>query len=137
MANKIADFMFEKTGASRLGKFLDVSAFRHKLISGNIANASTPGYRSRDINFHEEFKRVSGNPSHLEGVTTHEGHLPLGSHAQKPPDVDETRVPDGEMNAVDADREISHLAQNELIYTIGARLLKNKYANLRQAIKSE
>lgn len=136
MADKIAAFMFQKTGVDNLGKFLDVASFRHKLVSGNIANSSTPGYQSKDINFFEEFRRVTGSSGELSGVMTHENHLPLGNHASKAPKINEARVTEGEMNSVDADKEISNLAQNELIYTVGARLLKSKFESLRKAIRT-
>ncbi|HOP06931.1 MAG TPA: flagellar basal body rod protein FlgB [candidate division Zixibacteria bacterium] len=136
MADKIADFMFQKSGVSNLGKFMDVASFRHKLISGNIANASTPGYQSKDINFFEEFRRVTESSDELSGTMTHENHIPLGNHASKAPEVNEAKVTDGEMNSVDADKEISGLAQNELIYTVGARLLKDKFDSLRKAIET-
>ncbi|RAE75252.1 flagellar basal body rod protein FlgB, partial [Burkholderia multivorans] len=30
---------------------LDVRAYRQELLSSNIANADTPGYRARDVDF--------------------------------------------------------------------------------------
>lgn len=137
MENKLAGFMFQKTGINTLGKYLDVSAFRHKLISGNVANASTPGFRSRDIDFHAEFKRISGDTDRLVGNITHQSHIALGDHQEAPPDVQQARIQEGEMNAVDVDQEISGLAQNELLFTVGARLLKNKVDGIRKVITSK
>ncbi len=134
MDNKIAQFMFEKTGVNKFSKYLDVSSFRHKLIAGNLSNVSTPGYRSRDIDFQAEFSRAVGQPSGLIGTTTHPNHIPIGEHAAKDPDVEEAELVESELNAVDPDREVSNLAQNELIYTVGARLLKRKFDGLRKAI---
>ena len=34
-----------------IGKALSVRAFYHKVISGNIANAQTPGYKEKEIDF--------------------------------------------------------------------------------------
>ncbi|MCK4605866.1 MAG: flagellar basal body rod protein FlgB [candidate division Zixibacteria bacterium] len=136
MENKIANFMFQRIGVPRFEKFLDLAAFRHKLISGNIANITTPGYRGRDIDFHAEFERLSGNGNHLAGKLTHAGHLPVGHHAACPPDVKEAKVSKGEMNAIDIDHEIASMAQNELQFSIGAKLLKSKLDGLRKAITS-
>ena len=46
-----------------LGKFLDVTVFRHTVITSNLANVDTPGYRTRDINFRQELFRRSAEPS--------------------------------------------------------------------------
>ena len=48
----------------------------------------------------------------------------------------ETAVVKGELNSVDIDVEISDMAQNELLFTIGARLLQSKFDGIRKAITS-
>lgn len=134
MDNKIAQFMFEKTGVEKFSKYLDVSSFRHKLIAGNLSNVSTPGYRARDIDFQAEFNRAVGQPSGLVGEITHPNHIPIGEHAARDPEVEQAELVEGELNAVDPDREVSNMAQNQLIYTVGATLLKRKFDGLRKAI---
>ncbi len=136
MENKIADFMFQRIGVPRFEKFLNLATFRHKLISGNIANITTPGYRGRDIDFHAELERLSGSGNHLAGKLTHAGHISIGQHRGSSPDVVKARVAEGELNAVDIDHEIASMAQNELQFTIGAKLLKGKLDGLRKAITS-
>jgi flagellar basal-body rod protein FlgB len=134
MDSKIAQFMFDKTGVSKVGKYLDVASFRHKLIAGNLSNISTPGYRSRDIDFQTEFNRAVGQPSGLVGTTTDPDHIPIGEHAARDPEVHQAELTGDELNAVDIDQEVSKMAQNELVYTVGARLLKKKFDGLRKAI---
>jgi len=135
--NKLSGFMFEKLGVPDYQKYLDLSSLRHKLISGNVANASTPKYQSQDINFQEEFENATGKGNHLQGMTTHANHIPLGQHAGSDPKIESERVKAGDMNSVDIDHEMSNLAQNELRYTIGARLLQMKFAGLKKAITSK
>lgn len=136
MVNKTASFVFNRIGVPKFEKYLDLASFRHKLVGGNIANVSTPGYRSRDIDFNAEFARLTKETDNLAGVTTNKAHLPLGFHSERPPKPDEAKVAEGEMNSVDIDKEISTLAQNELVFTIAARLLKQKFDGLRKAISS-
>ena len=136
MDNKISQFIFEKVGISKNKKFLDLSSFRHKLISGNIANASTPGYKAKDIKFHDEFKKMTKAGNRLAGSVTQPSHIPTGSHENKAPEVEADKVKTGEMNSVDIDKEIPNLAQNELIYTVGATLLQRKFEGLRKVISS-
>jgi flagellar basal-body rod protein FlgB len=135
--NKLSGFMFEKIGVPNYQKYLDLSSLRHKLISGNVANASTPGYKSQDIEFQKEFENATGKGNHLQGSTTHANHIPLGQHAARDPKIESERVQNGDMNSVDIDHEMSNLAQNELRYTIGARLLQMKFSGLKKAITSK
>jgi flagellar basal-body rod protein FlgB len=41
--------------ANRLEHYLDLVSARQKLVASNIANANTPGYHTKDIDFHFEF----------------------------------------------------------------------------------
>ena len=42
----------------RLERYLDLVTFRHELISSNLANVDTPGYRTQDIDFESEMRRA-------------------------------------------------------------------------------
>ncbi len=137
MENKIAQFLFNQSGIPNFKKFLDLSSFRHKLIGGNVANSSTPGYKSQDINFHEEFNRMTKNGNRLAGAVTHQGHIPTGSHEARAPKPDAVKVKEGDLNSVDIDKEISNLAQNELIFTVGATLLQRRFEGIKKVISSK
>lgn len=137
MDNKLSSFLFEAAGVSRYRRFLDLTSLRHKLVSSNVANVSTPGYRSQDIDFKQELARSAAQTSRLAGTLTDRNHIPLGEHAERMPKVERTRVKDGDLNSVDIDREVPKMAQNELEFTIAARLLQKKFEGLRKAIVSE
>ncbi len=137
MDNKITGFVFDKVGLPKLEKYLDLAAFRHKLVSGNVANVSTPGYESRDMDFQAEFDKAVGSSSKLAGATTHPGHIPTGAHAERPPRVAEARVSNGDLNSVDIDQEVARMAQNELLFSIGSHLVKGKFEGLRKVITSK
>jgi len=132
---KISDFLFKNVGVPKFENFLDLSSLRHKLVSGNIANVSTPGYRGRDFDFRAEFERLSGEGNHISGYVTQPGHIPLGSHPDRAPDIEETKPGPDDLNGVDIDKEVARMAQNELHYTIAARLLQKKFSGLKKAIK--
>jgi flagellar basal-body rod protein FlgB len=135
--NKLTDFVFNKMGVPTLRKYLDLAAYRHKLVSGNIANVSTPGYRQKDIDFQKEFLKATGKTNHLEGTITNPGHIPLGTTQNSQPKVSQEKVQDGSMNSVDIDKEVSTMAQNELLYTIGAKMLQRKFEGIKTAITSK
>ncbi|MBU8934574.1 MAG: flagellar basal body rod protein FlgB [candidate division Zixibacteria bacterium] len=137
MSNKITGFVFEKIGLPQFEAFLDLSAYSHKLTSGNVANVSTPGYRAESIDFQKEFSRLTGESRRLVGTLTRPDHIPLGQHQHRGPKVDQARTTQGELNAVDIDHEISNMARNELEFTIAAQLLQRKFQGLKKAINSK
>lgn len=137
MENKLTSFIFDKLGINRYQKYMDLASLRHRLTASNISNVSTPGYQSRDIDFQQEFAKATGEGGHLKGSVTHANHIPTGQHEGRPPKVNKTRVPQGDLNSVDIDAEIPKMAQNELLYTVGARLLEKKFSGLQKAITSK
>lgn len=119
---------------------LDVRARRTELIANNIANADTPGYKARDIDFREAMARASGdqatNGVHLS--TTQAGHIGgAGSaDASSSPDL-KYRTPlapalDG--NTVDTQLEQSAFAENAVRYQATITFLNNKFRGLLTAI---
>jgi len=102
-----------------LGASLDVNAFRQALISSNIANVDTPGYRTRDIDFHKTLVTA------LDGAEAR-----LSPVAYKVQGLIER--PDG--NNVNADREGLLLAHTQLRFTLSAQLLKGEFHKLLSAI---
>jgi len=104
----------------RLEQYLDLVAFRQELISSNLANIDTPGYRTQDVDFASEMRRAELD---LEGSPV-------------PPRVIEVKGlierPDG--NNVSLDRETLALARVQLQYRAGVELLRNEFHTLQSAI---
>ncbi len=46
--------MWDRVGFE-LERYMDLLSVRQKLVASNIANATTPGYKTRDIDFQFEF----------------------------------------------------------------------------------
>lgn len=137
MDNGISKFLFEKMGVPTFRKYLNLGSYRHKLIAGNMANASTPGFKAPGVEFQKEFERMTTQSNHLAGAITHEHHIPLGQHEARGPKVHEARIKSGDVNSVDIDAEVANLAQNELLFTVGAELLKRKFDSMRNAITNK
>ena len=99
----------------QLERYLDLLSARQKLVASNIANADTPGYHTKDIDFQTEFQNaLSGTPNVLEVAG-----LPMKN--------------DG--NNVSLDRESRLLAENALRFNAAASLLRSQIGALRSAIK--
>ena len=134
MENKLTKFMFDRMGVPSYQKFLDLASLRHKLVSGNVANVSTAGYRAKDIDFKKEFARATQVGQHQQVHMTHANHIPTSTHPDRPAKVESIKPKIEELNSVDIDQEISKMAQNELLYSVGARLIQRKLEGLRKAI---
>jgi flagellar basal-body rod protein FlgB len=104
----------------RLEHFLDLVTFRHELISSNLENVDTPGYRTQDVDFESEMRRAE---QRLEGD-------PVSPHVQEVKGLIER--PDG--NNVNLERETLALAQVQLQYRAGVELLRNEIHTLQSAI---
>jgi flagellar basal-body rod protein FlgB len=119
---------------------LDVRARRTELIANNLANADTPGYKARDIDFRQAMARAAGEKP-ASGVTlstTQAGHIggAASADATGNPDL-KYRTPlapalDG--NTVDAQLEQSAFAENAVRYQATLTFLNSKFRGLLTAI---
>jgi flagellar basal-body rod protein FlgB len=108
-----------------LERVLDLSAFRHQVISGNLANVDTPGYHARDLRpFAGEIEQAmaGGQPSFPEQSFTPVAHEVRGLMER----------PDG--NDVSVERETLLLAQNQLRFTVAVAFLKSEFHTMSAAI---
>lgn len=102
--------------ATQIEHYMDLLVRRQRLGAANIANADTPGYRTRDIDFAFEFAslRKGDSPNVVEVQD-----LPVKN--------------DG--NNVSIDRESRMLAENALRFSVAANLLKGQVRMVRSAVQ--
>lgn len=95
---------------------MDLVGARQKLVASNIANADTPGYQTKDIDFQFEFLSLvrGSSPQVVE---------PSGLSSKN----------DG--NNVSLDREARLLAENAMRFNLAASLLKSQIRSVRAAIQ--
>ncbi len=118
-------------------KSLDTFAQRHLIISSNIANVDTPGYKAKDLEFGDYLKSiVEPQNRKMELARTNERHIQKPTPYQPKPRVFyEMRSfgPDG--NSVDIDNEMVKLNENLLRYRISSNFIAGKFNSLRNAIE--
>jgi flagellar basal-body rod protein FlgB len=104
-----------------LQQYLNLLASRQKLVASNIANAETPGYHSKDIDFQFEFQSLAA-----------------ASGPQAEPNVIETpglkERNDG--NNVSMDREMRLLSENALRFQFVTQMMRNQVGQYRKALQS-
>lgn len=104
--------------SSNLERYMDLLSARQKLVVSNIANADTPGYKTRDIDFQGEFRNA------------------IDASRPQPADVSGLKTRnDG--NNVNIDRESRLLAENDLRFSIASNLLRSRLKILRSAIEEK
>lgn len=109
---------------------LDAAAFRHKILSGNLANADTPGYVRYDVKFEELIKERTGAGAGPEKFRE-------ALRAIQPKVVQDATgefSPNG--NNVTLEKETSQISRNEILYNIYAEILSLKIGQIKQAIGS-
>jgi len=97
---------------------LNMRAFRQQLLASNIANADTPGYKARDIDFAAALRNAEGGRTQSVALRgSHGAHLP-GSEAEEPAAVlyRSVQQPSIDGNSVDMDVEQSRFADNAVHY---------------------
>jgi flagellar basal-body rod protein FlgB len=114
---------------------LDVSARRHNLIAGNIANMDTIGYKPMDLDFNKTLKRAMGEkePDYLD--RTHHGHLPANdenSVAMKGRNSEEVDI--YHLDSVNIDTEMMNLMENNIKYRTTTEMLLRKMQILNYSI---
>ena len=94
-----------------LSKSLDMHLLRHEVITDNIANAETPHFKARRVDFEAELqKAVDANDI---GVGNARGIASVQPVVYE----DEQSELGQDLNTVDMDREMAAMTKNEIQYT--------------------
>ena len=117
-----------------------VRAARHEVLNTNIANADTPGYRPRDLDFKSVMQAAAATDEAAD-----RGASRIDEIAKTPLDLQsmsyEPEYPDNrhgedrlDGNAVGLDRQMALLTENALAHEASLTLLSRTLAGLRYAI---
>jgi len=124
--------VFDKT-LGTLERALDARSLRHQVLAGNLANADTPGFVPREVDFAAAMARAGQEAPEARSAP---GEIPLGAaDRQAPPGSPVQAGASGgagiDGNAVDLDRALVAVAENALQYGAAARAAGKKLAILR------
>ena len=99
-----------------LERYMDLLSARQKTVASNIANADTPGYKTKDIDFQAEFQNAMGGAPQ----TVQAGGLKVKN--------------DG--NNVNLDRESRLLTENGMRFNLASSLLRSEVQSIRAALQA-
>ena len=99
-----------------LERYMDLLALRQKVVASNIANADTPGYKTKDVDFQSDLEAaMSGldpQPKEISGLAVKN---------------------DG--NNVNLDREARLLAENAMRFNLASNLIRGQIRMIKDAIQ--
>jgi flagellar basal-body rod protein FlgB len=118
-------------------KALSLAQRRTEILSANLANADTPNYKARDIDFEGAMRAEMGRQKGLQMTRTNAGHL--GSHGTDSGAI-QYRVPnqpsiDG--NTVDAAEEQTRFAENSMRYMASLDFVEGTFQKLKKAVRGQ
>ena len=99
-----------------LERYMDLLSARQKIVASNIANADTPGFKTKDLDFQSEFASALSGSQPRSGEVS---GLPVKN--------------DG--NNVSLDREARLLAENALRFNLATSLIKEQIRMVKEAIQ--
>jgi len=113
---------------------MQVRAQRAEVIAGNIANADTPGYKAKGIDFQKAMQQAS-QQQQMGMTRTNSKHFDVRTELNNNVDF---RVPDqpdtGDGNTVDVQMERNLYLENSLEYQAGVQFLNGKIKALKNVI---
>ncbi len=122
---------------------LNLRAQRQEILASNIANADTPGYQARDIDFASQLNRVieqgRAQGSGLSLAVTSSRHI--AAETRQPPALDLMyRIPaqpslDG--NTVDMDRERTEFADNSMKYQTDLTVITSQIKGMMSVLQGQ
>lgn len=118
---------------------LEVQARRQQLIASNIANADTPGYKARDLDFRAALTKAQSSRSAPGLKKTDPEHLsagdddPLAEYEGYRTEVQSA----GDGNTVDMDQERTAFAETAFHYEASLNFINRLLKSMRTAITGQ
>ena len=118
--------LFDNT-IDTVAKSLDLYLIRHSVIADNIANAETPFFKARRVDFEAALQRAAEDGDNAP---------PTRDIASIKPEISEEPFSEmgQDLNTVDMDREMAAMSKNDVKYSASSQAISKKFALLKYAI---
>jgi len=97
-------------------RYMDLLSTRQKVVASNIANADTPGYKTKDLDFQSQF-RAEMNSQTASFI------------------YNDAAPTESDGNNVSIDREARMLAENALRFNLASNLMRSQLRMVKEAIQ--
>lgn len=112
-----------------LHRILNAATMRHKVISSNLANVDTPGYKAKDVTFGnllgKTMKMMKTDPKHLGGGESSEVDGKI---------IVQDDLSWGDRNNVELNVEVAKMTENSLVHNAALKILSSKIKMYKAAI---
>ena len=129
--------LFESKTLNAVEGYMDRLSQRQKIVSSNIANIDTPGFKTKNISFHATIDElIAKEPSGGKLRLTRERHIegenldPIASIVTEPKGLIER----ADRNNVDIDWEMMKMSETSICYSMMTQFLRGKYHKLTNSI---
>jgi len=120
---------------------LNFREMRQELISSNIANANTPGFKAKKMDFEEALARALDVDGQMRMNVNDGRHFNVGNGGfnNLEPEIydDPNGIVSEDGNTVDVEAEMARMAENKLMYDALVQLINKKMGIMKYAINNE
>lgn len=119
---------------------LSLRTARQELLSSNVANADTPNFKAKDIDFASVLREklsLTANTNNVGLTTTSPMHIGVNTNGA----LDDSLLyrvplqPSADGNTVDMDMERTRFADNSIKYDASITFITNEFRNLTKAMQ--
>lgn len=133
----MSNTLFDKTTGA-LERGLDFMELRQNVTAANIANAETPDYKAKKVDFEDELSKALQRDGTRNLAAGDARHFPNVQTALDQVDADVYDNPDipvtNDKNTVDLEKEISTMNENSIRYRAATQLIGKKLGALKYVI---
>lgn len=120
---------------------LNFREMRQELISSNVANANTPGFKAKKLDFEEALARALDVDGQMNMNASDDRHFNVGNGGfnNLEPEIydDPNGVVSENGNTVDVESEMARMNENKIMYDALVQLINKKMGLMKYAITNE
>lgn len=119
-----------------LNTSLNLRLMNQNVISSNIANADTPGFKAQKMEFEGALREALGVDGNLPMETDHPEHMALKATDPVQPAIfdDPNGIASLDGNTVNRSEEMARMVENQALYEASTEMLKKKLGMLKYSI---
>jgi flagellar basal-body rod protein FlgB len=129
--------LFSSTTIPALGEVLNFAQARHTVLTGNIANVNTPGYRLRDLSqteFQQKLKEaIAASQNTHEPMSPGLAYSEPGDPMQQVRSSLENLIYHDDTN-IDLEKQVAEMTKNHLLHNFALTVMTDQFQLLQTAI---
>lgn len=130
--------LFKAVNIDKLSYALDVTSYKNKVISENIANVDTPFYKAKKLDFKDAMQDVMETGKKLPLKVTNKYHIPGSSEKFSVSNYvkyQNNMSVRNDGNDVNLDYEMSELAANGILFNMLSQITGYEFTRLKTSIQ--